>query len=81
MIELTEQQRQELYTGKPVRVRDLQTNETFVVVRPEVFDRLTEASYDASPWTDEEMEALAWEAGQTAGWDKMEEYDHYREGQ
>jgi hypothetical protein len=39
------------------------------------YDRLTE--YDDSPWTAEEMDALAWEAGQSAGWDEMNEYNHY----
>ncbi len=77
MIELTEQQRQELYNGKLVRVRDSQTNETLVILRPEVYDRLKEAIYDDSPWTDEEMDALAWEAGQTAGWDSMDKYDSF----
>jgi len=80
MIELTEQQRHDLGQGKPVRVRDSQTNESWVLMRPELFDRMRDAIYDDSPWTDEEMDALAWEAGQLAGWDNMDEYDHYREG-
>jgi hypothetical protein len=31
--------------------------------------------YDDSPWTSEERLALAWAAGQRAGWDDMDEYD------
>jgi hypothetical protein len=42
----------------------------------DVYDRLK--GYDDSPWTDEERDALAWEAGQSAGWDDMDDYDHYR---
>jgi hypothetical protein len=39
---------------------------------------LSEADpYDDSPWTDEEMEFLAWEAGKLAGWEEMDEYDNY----
>jgi len=36
--------------------------------------------YDDSPWTMEEMHALAWEAGQRAGWDEMTEYDDLPQG-
>ena len=36
-------------------------------------DELSE--YDDSPWTREELEALAWETGKHAGWDEMDEYD------
>jgi hypothetical protein len=40
--------------------------------------RATKEDYDASPWTEEEMEALAWEAGRYAGWwEEMPEYDNY----
>jgi hypothetical protein len=31
--------------------------------------------YDDSPWTREELEALAWELVKDAGWDDMTEYD------
>jgi hypothetical protein len=31
--------------------------------------------YDDSPWTREELHALAWEAGKSLGWDDMDEYD------
>jgi hypothetical protein len=31
--------------------------------------------YDDSPWTSEELDALAWETGNLAGWDDMCEYD------
>ena len=33
--------------------------------------------FDDSPWTDEEMELLAWEAGKMIGWEEMDEYDRY----
>ncbi len=76
MIELTEEQRRELDGPEP-QARDPQTNETYVLVRAAVYERLKELLYDASPWTDEEMVLLAWEAGKLAGWDDMDEYDHY----
>ncbi len=40
---------------------------------------MKEDEYDDSPSTDEEMEMLAWEAGKHAGWEEMDEYDHYLE--
>jgi hypothetical protein len=79
MIELTEQQVQAITAaGKvPTVVVDPKTNTPYVLVRQDTYRRLTE--YDDSPWTDEEMELLAWEAGRLAGWDDMDEYDHYPE--
>jgi hypothetical protein len=77
MIELTPQQHEAL-AGGDILVRDAVTNETYVLIRREVFERMKQrAGYDDSPWTDEEMELLAWEAGAMAGWDDMGEYDHY----
>lgn len=77
MIELTQQQHEALEGGDTL-VRDGATNETYVLIRREVYERLTKhASYDDGPWTDQERELLAWEAGQAAGWDGMDEYDHY----
>jgi hypothetical protein len=76
MIELTEEQRRELDRPEP-QARDPQTNETYVLIRADVYERLKEMMYDASPWTDEEMELLAWETGKRAGWEDMDEYDHY----
>jgi hypothetical protein len=38
-------------------------------------ERLMESEYDDSPWTSQEREALAWEAGKSAGWEDMDEYD------
>jgi hypothetical protein len=43
-------------------------------------ERMEGLLYDDSPWTDEERDALAWDAGRPAGWDGMDEYDHYAEG-
>ena len=57
---------------------DPKTKQEFVLVRANVFERLQEI-YDDSPWTDEEMELLAWEAGKTIGWEEMDEYDQYPE--
>jgi hypothetical protein len=40
MIELTESQRQAMNGESPPRIRDPQTNETFVLVRADVYERM-----------------------------------------
>ncbi len=81
MIELTEQQVQEMETtaGRPPRLVNPQTKEAFVLLRVEEYERLKADDYDDSPWTREEMEALAWEAGKSIGWEEMDEYDRLPE--
>jgi hypothetical protein len=83
MIELTEQQVQAISAaGKtPPVVVDPKTKTPYVLLRQDVYERLTGPEYDDSPWTDEEMELLAWEAGKQAGWEDMDDYDHYPEKQ
>ena len=77
MIELTEQQIQALENPEatPPQVVNPRTKETFVLLRADEYKRLKENEYDDSPWTREELHALAWEAGKEAGWEDMEEYD------
>jgi alpha-D-ribose 1-methylphosphonate 5-phosphate C-P lyase len=77
MIELTEQQLQALENPEatPPRLVNPRTKETFVLLRLDEYERLKEDEYDDSPWTSEELQALAWEAGKQAGWGDMDEYD------
>jgi len=74
MIELTEQQMQAMEDPEaaPPRVVNPRTKETFVLLRIEECQRRKGQVYDDSPWTREELQALAWEAGEQSGW---EEYD------
>jgi len=69
MIELTEQQLQALQNSEvtPPRVVNPRTKETFVLLRVDDYERLKAEEYDDSPWTREELQALAWEAGKHAG--------------
>ena len=78
MIELTEQQLQalELPTSGLPRIVNPRTKETFVLVRVEEYERLKDESYDDSPWTRQELEALAWETVKDEDWS---EYDHLPE--
>lgn len=77
MIELTEQQMQSLdeSTATPPRIVNPRTKETFVLLRVDEYQHLKEAEYDDSPWTREELQSLAWEAGKHAGWEDVDEYD------
>jgi hypothetical protein len=65
MIELTDDQRRELDQAEPVRVRDPHTNETYVLVRCDVYER---------------MKALLDGFTRRAGWDDplLDEYERYR---
>jgi hypothetical protein len=76
MIELTDKQLQALENPEaiPPRLVNPRTMETFVLLRVDEYERLTE-EYDDSPWTREELQALAWDAGKHIGWENMDEYD------
>ena len=78
MIELTEQQAQALeHSAAPARVVNPRTQETFVLLRVDEYERLLD-EYDDSPWTSEERQALAWERVKNEDWD---EYDDLPEKQ
>jgi hypothetical protein len=61
MIELSEEQRKALAGGEPVRL--VENGQEYVLLPAEVYDRIAHEAYDDSPWTDEEMDLLADEAG------------------
>jgi hypothetical protein len=60
MIELTPDQRQSLQLGEPVRVRE--DGQEYVLLRPDVYERLSQGEYDDGPWTAAEMDVLREEA-------------------
>ena len=78
MIQLTDQQVQALESPDvtPPRVVNPRTNEMFVLLRVEEYERLKEEAYDDSPWTREELQALAWERVKDEDWN---EYDNLPE--
>ena len=78
MIELTTRQALALESPQstPPQMVNPRTWETFVLLRVEEYQRLKEGDeYDDSPWTRQELQTLAWEAGKSAGWEEMDEYD------
>ena len=74
MIELSEQQMQALENpaGAPPRMVHPRSKEMFVLLRVDEYERLKQDEYDDSPWTREELQALAWERVKHESWD---EYD------
>lgn len=74
MIELTEEQigAMEASDRGPPRVVNPRTKETFVLLRIDEYEHLKEQDYDDSPWTREELQALAWERIKHEDW---HEYD------
>jgi hypothetical protein len=77
MIELTEQQIHELEKPEttPPQVVNPRTKETFVLLPVEEYQRLKDDEYDDSPWTREEIEALAWEASKHEEWEEFNKDD------
>jgi hypothetical protein len=82
MVELTEQQADELESvGRiALRLMNPRTKEAYVLVPVDEYERLKEDVYDDTPWTKEELHALAWEAGKDMGWAELDEYDDAPEG-
>jgi len=65
MIELTEEQQRELANGQLPKVHDPRTDETYVLVRADVYER---------------MRAIIDGATKRAGWDDpaLDDYERYR---
>jgi hypothetical protein len=60
VIELTEEQRKSVENGNPVRVYE--NGNEYVVLRPDVYDRLMDRDYDNGHWSADELDRLREEA-------------------
>lgn len=76
-IELQPEQQKALDSKELVRALDPRSNMHYVLVPEESYELLRKLAYDDSPWTEDELEQLAWEAGAMVGWEDMDEYDDY----
>ena len=56
MIELTEEQRKSIEDGNAVRVQE--NGQEYVMLRPDVYDRIAHEGYDSGPWEAEESDRL-----------------------
>jgi hypothetical protein len=77
MVELTEQPVDALENTEriPLRLMNPRTKKTYVLLPVDEYERLKEDEYDDTPWTKDELQAQAWEAGKPIGWEDMDEYD------
>ena len=77
MILLNEQQGQSIDNPAeiPPRCVNPRTQEMFVLLRLDEYQRLIREDYDDSPWTSEELNALAWEATAVPDADDAHDYD------
>jgi hypothetical protein len=77
MIEFSDEQRQQLASGKAVDVTDSQTAQSYVVLRKDVYERMRRLVYDDSEWTDEELRQQLARSAAANGWDEpgMNAYD------
>lgn len=81
MAELTQELCRELKSaaGKPLRVLDPETNEEYVLLTAEAFDRLSSLLQDQL-FSQREKQFLIQEFGRRAGWDdpELDVYEEYR---
>lgn len=79
MIEITEEQRRQLESGKAVDVTDPRTATPYVVLRKDVYERAQRLLYDDSGWTDDELRLQLARSAQDSGWNEagMDDYDRY----
>ena len=71
-MNLTSQQLDSIRGGDSVKLTEQGTE--IVIVRADVFAKLQAPRYDASPWTDDEMDLLAAEDADSLGWEGTDVY-------
>ncbi|MGH7173224.1 MAG: hypothetical protein ACRELF_10110 [Gemmataceae bacterium] len=81
MIELTDEQRLQLESGKIVDITDPQTAQCYVILAKDVYERLRRLLYDDSEWTEDELRLQLARSTKDNGWNEpdMEDYDDYDE--
>jgi hypothetical protein len=81
MLELTDEQRQQLESGKAIDITDPRTAQRYVILQKEVYERVRHLLYDDSEWTEDELRLRLARSAQDNGWDEagMEDYDRYDE--
>jgi hypothetical protein len=81
MLELTDEQRQQLESGKTVDITDPQTAQRYVILQKDVYERVRRLLYDDSAWTADELRLHLARSAKENGWDEagMEDSDRYDE--
>lgn len=68
MIELTDAQRQQLDNGKSIELSDPYTNQSYVLLRKDIYDRVCHLLFDDADWTDDELRLHLARAAKENGW-------------
>ncbi len=71
-MQLTQQQQRALERGEAVPLTV--AGRPCVLLTQDVYDRVRKSGYDASPWSDDEMDMLAAEDADRLGWAGMDVY-------
>ena len=76
-ISLNDEQRQRLQSGKVIDVTDSETDEHYVVVVKEIYERIRHLIYDDSEWSTEELRLHLARSSKENGWEDpgMDAYD------
>ena len=76
MIELNDEQQKAVlsHPGTPLRLVAPTTGQAYVLLPAQDYERLSQGAFDASSWSDEEMDLLAAEDADRLGWHGMEAY-------
>jgi hypothetical protein len=81
MIELTEEQKRQLESGRAVEVTDSGTARPYVILSRDLYERVRQFLFDDSEWTVDELRLALARSAADNGWDEpgMDAYDHYDE--
>lgn len=81
MITINEEQRQRLLSGKAIDVTDSETDQHYIVLGKEVYERIRHMLYDDSEWSQDELRSQLARSAKESGWNEpgMDAYDNYDE--
>jgi hypothetical protein len=81
MITFNDEERQRLKSGKAIDVTDSETDEHYVVLGKEIYERIRHLLYDDSEWSTEELRLHLARSSKENGWEEpgMDAYDRYDE--
>ena len=77
MIQLTDEQRHQLESGKAVDVTDPQSTRHYVILSKDIYETVRRLLCDDSEWTDDELRLHLARSAKENGWDEpaMDAYD------
>jgi hypothetical protein len=81
VIELTDEQRQQLESGKAIDVTDTQSAQSYVMLKKDSYDKVRRLLLDDSEWSEDELRLLLARSAKDNGWQEpaMDAYDRYDE--